>query len=79
MSLGLLCVVRRPLLSRRDVPRLRAFQGRRFAVFTALGRQFMGPAIIAILLWPRLLAALYAGKLRRAQSPLWVRGVYGSR
>ncbi|KAL4816712.1 hypothetical protein BDW67DRAFT_175329 [Aspergillus spinulosporus] len=37
-------------------------QGGSLAVMTALGWLLMGPAIIAILLSPRLLAALYTGK-----------------
>ncbi|KAL4737205.1 hypothetical protein BDV11DRAFT_216837 [Aspergillus similis] len=45
------------------------------AVLTALGWLLMGPAIITILLSPRLLAALYTGKTWRAQP--WLFGFEG--
>ncbi|KAL4757895.1 uncharacterized protein BDW70DRAFT_170925 [Aspergillus foveolatus] len=50
-------------------------QGGSFAVLTALGWLLMGPAIIAILFSPRLLATLYTGKPWRAQP--WLFGFEG--
>ncbi|KAL4746681.1 hypothetical protein BDW72DRAFT_197474 [Aspergillus terricola var. indicus] len=50
-------------------------QGGSFAVITAMGWLLMGPAIIAILLSPRILAALYVGKPWRSQP--WLFGFEG--
>ncbi|KAL3433938.1 hypothetical protein BDV09DRAFT_196301 [Aspergillus tetrazonus] len=50
-------------------------KGWELGVFTALGWLIMGPAIIAILLSPRLLEALYTGKLWRGQP--WLFGFEG--